>query len=98
MLVHVVDTSLGNGKYKMKNYAVAAKTGTAQVAKPNGGYYDDRYLHSIFAYFPAYQPRYIIFMYHTNPKGAEYASQTLSEPLFKLIDFVISYYQIGPDR
>jgi cell division protein FtsI/penicillin-binding protein 2 len=98
MLVHVVDNALANGKYKMKNYAVAAKTGTAQMAKVGGGYYEDKYLHSIFGYFPAYEPKYIIFMYHTNPKGVDYASKTLSDPLFKLIDFVISYYEIPPDR
>jgi cell division protein FtsI/penicillin-binding protein 2 len=98
MLVHVVDNALANGKYKMKNYSVAAKTGTAQIAIPNGGYYKDRFLHSFFGYFPAYNPKYIVFIYHTNPKGAEYASQTLTEPFFKLTDFLISYYAITPDR
>lgn len=98
MLVHVVDTALQKGAMKMDRYTIAAKTGTAQMVKPGGGYYEDRYLHSIFGYFPAYDPKYIIFLFHTYPKGAEYASATLSDPLFKLVKFLISYYEIPPDR
>lgn len=98
MLVHVVDTALQHGADKMDHYTIAAKTGTAQMVKPGEGYYDDRYLHSFFGYFPAYDPKYIVFLFHTYPKGAEYASATLSEPFFKLVKFLISYYEVPPDR
>lgn len=98
MLVTVVDKALLEGKIKHDRYAIAAKTGTAQIASPNGGYYEDRYLHSFFGYFPAYNPRFLVFMYTVNPKGVEYASHSLTEPFAKITDFLISYYNIPPDR
>ncbi len=99
MLVHVVDHALLGGEVKLPNYSVAAKTGTAQIAKPvSGGYYDDRYLHSFFGYFPAYNPRFIVFLFTHDPKGVKYASETLTHPFIDITKFLINYYQIPPDR
>lgn len=97
MLVQVVDKSLLGGQYKHEHYSIAAKTGTAQIARP-GGYYDDRYLHSFFGYFPAYDPKFIVFLYIVYPKGVEYASHTLTEPFMNIADFLINYYNVPPDR
>lgn len=98
MLVNVVDTALKGGKAKNEYYTIAAKTGTAQIADPTGGYYEDKYLHSFFGYFPAYDPQFLIFLYTVEPKGVKYASETLTDPFIDLSQFLINYYTLSPDR
>ncbi len=99
MLVTVMDKSLKNGAAKMDRYSVAVKTGTAQVAKENGGgYYEDRNNHSFIGYFPAYDPKFIILLYAINPKGVPYAAQTWADPFLDITKFLLNYYEVPPDR
>ncbi len=99
MLVEVVDKALLHGTVALPHYSVAAKTGTAQIARAGArGYYTDRYLHSFFGYFPAYNPRFIVFLYTFEPVGAKYASETLTEPFMDITKFLINYYELPPDR
>ena len=99
MLIQVVDKALLKGAVKQEHYSIAAKTGTAQIADSHGGGYSpDRFLHSFFGYFPAHDPKYIVFMYAVEPHGAEFASATLAKPFMDIAKFMINYYQIPPDR
>ncbi len=97
MLTKVVDEGYHRG---LPQYTVAAKTGTAQVARPGGlGYYDDRNLHSLIGYFPAAHPRFVVYFFNYYPKnGGQFAIQTLADPFFSMIEFLGNYYEITPDR
>ena len=97
MLVYSADNILLGGTLKIPHYSVAVKTGTAQIAK-EGEYAEDEFLHSFVGYFPAYNSKFIIFLYTINPKGARFGSETLSEPFFDMVKFLINYYEVPPDR
>lgn len=99
MLVRVMDKSLLTGANKMDKYSIAVKTGTAQVAKKEGGgYYEDKNMHSFFGYFPAHDPRFIIFLYAVDPRGTAYAIETWSDPFMYITKFLLNYYEVPPDR
>jgi len=99
MLIKTVDDALLNGKVKMEHYSIAAKTGTAQLPSADGkGYDKDKYLHSFFGYGPAYDSRFLVFLYVKEPVGARYASETLTYPFMDLMKFLLNYYEVPPDR
>ncbi|MBP6857606.1 MAG: penicillin-binding protein 2 [Candidatus Pacebacteria bacterium] len=96
MLVSVVDDGYKRG---LPHYSVAAKTGTAQMARPDGtGYYTDRNFHSLIGYFPASDPKYVLYLFNNFPKGVSFSSQTLADPFFEMVQFMTSYYELTPDR
>jgi cell division protein FtsI (penicillin-binding protein 3) len=43
-------------------YQVAGKTGTADKAKPTGGYYDDKVIATFAAAFPVTDPKYVLVL------------------------------------
>jgi cell division protein FtsI/penicillin-binding protein 2 len=99
MLIKVVDEALAGGTVALPRHSIAAKTGTAQMANAEtGGYFEDKFLHSFFGYFPAKEPEFIVFLYHIDPRGADYASQTLTDPFMNITNFLINYYNVPPDR
>jgi cell division protein FtsI/penicillin-binding protein 2 len=98
MMSDLNDEVLFGGKAKIPTMSVAVKTGTSQLTTPEGGYYNDRYLHSFVGFFPAYNPRFIILLYTNDPKGVQYASETLSATFLDLVHFLIDYYEVPPDR
>lgn len=98
MLVTVVDKALLGGTVRIPEYSIAAKTGTAQVSI-NGKYSDTVFMHTFFGYFPAYDPKFIVFLYTYNPKNdATFASHTLTMPFIRTAKFLLHYYSVTPDR
>jgi len=45
---------------EVEGYAVGGKTGTADLPRPTGGYYDDRNITTFAAAFPMHAPRYVL--------------------------------------
>lgn len=101
MLVEVVDKALAGGQAKMEHMSIAAKTGTAQIpaAESGGGKgYSNEFMHSFFGYFPAYDAKFLIFMFLERPEGVKYASGSMTDTFKALVEFLINYYTIPSDR
>lgn len=98
MLVTVTDEALRGGELSRDRHSIGVKTGTAQIAQPGGGYYDNLFNHTYFGYFPAYEPEFLVFLMARQPQGARYASETLTDPFFEVADFLLNYYNVSPDR
>jgi len=70
---------------RSKQYRIAGKTGTAQIAQNNRGFNKTNYKASFCGYFPADDPKYSIIVVVNNPsKGQIYGSQ-VAAPVFKTI-------------
>jgi len=71
---------------KNKNYKIAGKTGTAQIANNNKGYKRKSYQASFVGYFPADEPKYscIVVIWGPDKKMGFYGSQVAS-PVFKVV-------------
>lgn len=85
-----------------QDYSVATKSGTAQIAdQKNGGYLEGKNMHTFFGFFPAYgnvEDRFSIFIYTVEPKNVKYSSGSLTDPFFDVVNFLIKYYRIPPDK
>ena len=104
MLGNAFDTALLGGTLKKEHYRIASKTGTATISnKAEGGYYEDKVVHSFFGFLPVSDPEFIVFLFAVDPKNDGstqnlYASHTLARPFNRIADFLIQHYAITPDR
>jgi len=97
MLTGVVDR--GFDKARIPRYHVAGKTGTAQIADPQGGYLEDEYIHSFAGFIPSTDDaRFTIVIVMERPQGVTFASDSLSSVFKDIAQFLINYYRIPPTR
>jgi len=64
------------------NYIVGGKTGTAQVARPTGGYYKNIYNGTYIGFVGGNKPQYLIVVYNIKPKIQGYAGSYGGQPVF----------------
>jgi cell division protein FtsI/penicillin-binding protein 2 len=98
MLVSVVEN--GHGKQAgVKGYWVAAKTGTAQVAKKNGaGYEANEIKATMLGYAPADDPKFVMLVKFDNPRKSDWA-ETCAAPVFgNMASYILRYLDVKPTR
>ena len=80
-----------------KGYDIGGKTGTAQIAKPGGGYYTDRNTCSFAGYVAGSNAKYVIVVRVNEPKIGGFAGAQAAAPLFSsLATMIINNYGIEP--
>lgn len=78
-------------------YSIGGKTGTAQISKPTGGYYDDQFNGTYMGFVGGDKPQYIIVVRMDKPKIAGYAGSRAAAPVFvKLANMLIDSYGVTP--
>lgn len=78
-------------------YSVGGKTGTAQITKPEGGYYDDQFNGMYAGFIGGDKPEYVIIVRVDKPKIAGYAGSKAAAPVFvKLANMMIDSYGVTP--
>lgn len=65
-----------------EGYIIGGKTGTAEVARPEGGYYDDRFNGTYVGFVGGDRPEYVIITRVNEPGIAGYAGSQAAGPVF----------------
>jgi cell division protein FtsI/penicillin-binding protein 2 len=85
LMQQVVDHYLKSGFTFMRfgnEYTVGGKTGTAQVAKPGGGYSEDDFNGTYMGFVGGDSPEYVICVFNNKPKVSGYAGSQAGQPVF----------------
>lgn len=97
MLVMAVDTGYA-GRARVAGYAVAGKSGTAEIADPNGGGYTKTYNHSFIGFAPAQNPKFVMIVKYEKPTKFPYAESTSAQIFGEMSKYLLEYYQVPPSR
>jgi cell division protein FtsI (penicillin-binding protein 3) len=80
MMANVVNNN--NRPAARQGYLVGGKTGTAQIAKPEGGYYEDKFNGTYVGFVGGDKPEYAVIIRVNEPGIAGYAGSRAAAPLF----------------
>ncbi len=82
MMQYVVDHHNFTPKFDQAAYVVGGKTGTAQIAKPGGGYHDNQFNGTYAGFVGGDSPQYVIVVFVYKPTIGGYAGTAAAQPIF----------------
>lgn len=78
-------------------FQVGGKTGTAQIPKPTGGYYEDKYNGMYVGFVGGDRPQYAIVVRVNEPGIAGYAGSRAAGPIFTSVsNLLINNFGVTP--
>ena len=93
--------SMENGKSpaKMDDFYIAAKTGTSRKPNSSGTGYSNKLYTSMVGYFPATDPRAVLYVIVDSPSGEGIWGSTVAAPIFKEISTeLVRILNLTPDK
>jgi len=97
MMEQVVASPYGTARRaRVPGLRISAKSGTAQRIDPETGTYSaENFMSSVMAIFPTDDPKLIVYVLLTNPKGFSYYGGRIASPIVKeLAESLAPYYGI----
>ena len=97
LMVDTVEKDYGTAQaYKIDGLKIAAKTGTAQIANPEGNGYltgPTDYYFSVISFFPADQPKYMLYLNMKQPQNpnGKTGAQILAELFKPFVQSILVY-------
>lgn len=80
-------------------FSMGGKTGTAQIAKPGGGYYDDRFNGMFMGFVGGDEVQYVIAVRVNEPKIGGYAGARAAAPVYgALANMLIDNFGVTPKK
>ncbi|MCL5410647.1 MAG: penicillin-binding protein 2 [Patescibacteria group bacterium] len=103
MMFNVVENG-HSWRAKVPGFKIGAKTGTAQIPKPEGGYEESEdglgiFVHSLAGFAPTDDPKYAMLVKLDRPKTNKYAENTAAPVFGDISNYLLNYYyRLKPTR
>jgi cell division protein FtsI/penicillin-binding protein 2 len=99
LLENVVNNHNFAKKFDQSAFSVGGKTGTAQIAKPGGGYYEDKFNGTYMGFVGNEKPQYVIVVFVFKPTIGGYAGSAAAMPIFgNLAHMLIDESYVSPKQ
>lgn len=97
MMQYTVENHYFVTQFDQNNYMVGGKTGTAQIAKPEGGYSETDFNGTYVGFVGGDMPEYVIVVVANKPKIWGYAGSRAAQPIFgSLAHMLINNFNVAP--
>ncbi len=99
LMQYVVDHHNFVPAFDQNAFIVGGKTGTAQIAKPGGGYEDNKFNGTYSGFVGGSSPQYVIVVFIDKPTNQGYAGTAAAQPVFgQLAHMLINDSYVTPKK